>query len=110
MRPRRPGPSSAFPAKPGSTDRQLETLTNGSRLSPGMRSFLAGFARLPSGTQPLPRLLDDRQIGVFCHVDRLADEAELVLLVNIGLQRLEVGQTARIAVVILLGEDPFVVD
>ena len=52
------------------------------------------------------RLLDDRKIDVLGEVDLGLHEAEVGRHVEVLLQRLEVGQHVRVAVVVLLGEQP----
>src|SRR3954468_808125 len=70
--------------------------------SPGL--VFSPFAAVPSRSlQALGRVLDQAEVGVSRHVHRRLDEAELMRQVDVGLQRLEVRQHVRVAIVVLLG-------
>src|ERR1700730_5192538 len=56
--------------------------------------------------EPLASLLGDAQVGIFRYVDIVLEESEFLLLVDVDLHRLQVGQGIGVAVVVLVGENP----
>src|SRR5215475_13976016 len=55
--------------------------------------------------QSLHRLLDEAELGEGCNLEGALDEAEISHLVDVGLQRLEVGQAVAVAVEVAVGEE-----
>src|ERR1051326_4423603 len=68
------------------------------------------LGRLGPGSLPFGGFLDDAEIGVLLNVDRGADEPEFLLQIDIPLQRIEIGERLGVAVIILLGKRPAVVE
>jgi hypothetical protein len=54
--------------------------------------------------EALGGFLAEAQIGVFLDVEAFSDEAELLLIIDVLLQRREVGQPVRVPVIIRLRE------
>src|SRR5713101_4326195 len=73
-----------------------------------MRSVGAGSstrsARL--SFQPLGGVLDDAEVSKFVDVEARLDETEIAGEIDIALQRREIGHHVRVAIIVLVGENP----
>src|SRR5487761_295886 len=76
-----------------------------------MRGYRLGTRRAcgaPSiSCQPLRRFLHHAYVGIFFYVDIVLEEPDLLLELQVALQRAQIRHAVRIAILILAGEGPF---